>query len=97
MDDNRSNINNKSNQIRKFIKFDASLRLFAILFIALLSLAGFIPNLTFDVGGVVKHAFGWQSPNTMASNVIIVLLEFMYLKWNNFKVRHWIIIGFVFL
>ena len=87
----------KGINVKEFIRFDLKIRLFAILFIALLALLKIIPNIIVDIGGIEKHAFGWQSPNTMASNVIIVLLEFIYLKWDKLRKRDWILVGLVVL
>lgn len=87
----------KDINIKKFVGFDAKLRLYAILLIAMMSLLKIIPNLVFEKEGFIKYSFGWQSANTLASNVVIVLLELMYLKWDNFKTYHWIIVILVMI
>ena len=85
-------IASKNIEIQRFIRFDFHLRLGIIVTIFSLFLLGILDDSLLIRGDLVKHSFGWLHPNTLASNVIIVLLDYLYIKWNTLKLSNWAII-----
>lgn len=78
--------------IEKFIRFDFKIRTLIFIMLLLLSLTNIIDNYATLINGVYKYAFGWKHPNTCASTLILIALELMYIKYENFKLRHWFLV-----
>ncbi len=82
----------KGMDMEKFVAFDFKLRLLIFLALMVLSLAGVINNYSALINGSFKYAFGWKHPNTCASTLTLLALELMYLKWEKFRLRHWVLV-----
>lgn len=85
----------KDIDIKHFITVDMRIRIVIIIALFILSITGVIANYSGQINGTLKYAFGWQHPNTCASTIILVLLEWMYLKWNKFRWYNWLITAIV--
>lgn len=85
----------KDIDIKHFVSIDMRIRLAIIIVLFVLSMTGVISNFSREINGSLKYAFGWQHPNTCAAAIILVMLEWMYLKWENFKLKNWLIVAAV--
>lgn len=85
-------IASKEVDLERFVRFDVFVRLSSILFIFLLTILNVLPSAVMNIDGVQKHTFGWLSANTFASNVVIVLLEFLYIKWKRIRLRDYAVV-----
>lgn len=82
----------KDIDIKHFIKVDMQIRLLIIVILFILSITGIITNFSREINGSLKYAFGWQHPNTCASAIVLVLLEWIYIKWDKFRWNNWIVV-----
>ena len=64
----------------KFVRIDFTIRALLVAFIIILCLLNFLPNFTKMINGSFKQAFGFTHPNILGTNVIILMLENMYLN-----------------
>ena len=78
--------------IRRFVRFDMVVRLGFILLIFGLMLLGVLDDNILITAGNVKHSFGWLHSNTLASNAIIVLIDYIYIHWKKFKAYNFIVV-----
>lgn len=65
---------------REFIRFDIKIKLFWLFAILLLYYLGITKNFVGYINGAYKQALGFQHPNTFAMFVLIILLEWLYLR-----------------
>ena len=78
--------------IRRFVRFDMVVRLGFILLIFGLMLLGVLDDNILITAVNVKHSFGWLHSNTLASNAIIVLIDYIYIHWKKFKAYNFIVV-----
>jgi len=77
---------------KKFVKFDFKIKICLLIFITLLGITGIFPNFTREINGTFKQALGFYHPNTLGVFIIIILLEFIYLKENKLNLKDWVLI-----
>lgn len=70
----------------EFIRFDMKMKLFWLCIILLMCYLGITKNFIRYINGAYKQALGFQHPNTFAMFVLIILLEWLYLRS---KIMNW--------
>lgn len=70
---------------RKFIAFDMKLKIIWTALIILMCKAGIIRNFADYFNGTFKQSLGFQHPNTFAMFCFIILLEWLFLRYQNGK------------
>lgn len=63
-----------------------------VLFAALLSMAGVIPNLTFVRDGIVRNALGFLQPNNFGSRMLQISLAVYIIKYQRYRLQNYIFI-----
>lgn len=76
-------------------QFRTQLIIFA--FVLFSCFVGIIPDLTVDRGVLIRHSWGWNSPNCLMLNIFELSTIYLYLKRKNLKLYHFIIIGLILL
>ena len=73
----------------KFIKVDLILRVLLLLLVITLCYMGIIDNFKININGIDKQALGFSHPNTLGLFVFIILLEYIYLKFENIGLKEY--------
>lgn len=68
--------------IDQFVRFDIKLKLILLILIVGLCALGLIDNYSSIINGAYKQALGFSHPNTLASFSLLILLEYVYLRYN---------------
>lgn len=74
----------------RFLRFDIKLRIILCFLIIGLCLAGVFPNYTNVFNGILKMAYGFAHPNTLAAYVISILMEWVVIRYFKMKIWDWI-------
>ncbi|PFN80596.1 hypothetical protein COJ85_29715 [Bacillus sp. AFS076308] len=83
-------------EVRKAVKSIFYAQILAILVTISLALSGVIVNTTtIRDSGLVRQSFGFGHPNTFAQKVLQVSIIFLYLKYDQIKFKHLIIVGII--
>ena len=85
--------------LEDIVKVDIKIRTAALIILMLCSSLGIISNYSRIINETLKIAFGWLHPNAFCGSVVLVVMEWIYLKWERFSFRHLFVITpiFVFL
>ena len=84
-------------EIPELVRFDIKIRSTMIVFLMVCSLSGLIINFNRTINGTLKFAFGWSHPNSFCGAVMLVVIEWIYLKWNKLNLKHVFVILPVFI
>lgn len=76
---------------KKVILFDVKLKIISFICIVGLCLFGVIDNYTAIINGIYKNSVGFSHPNTFTCFIIIILLECLYLRFEQLKIYDFII------
>ena len=77
---------------QKFIRYDIKLKLFWFVMILLMWKAGIVQNFADYFNGTFKQSLGFQHPNTFAMFSLIILLEWLYLRYEKAKLPELLLI-----
>lgn len=83
--------------IRELIRVDIKTRAFIVILLFVLGLFGVVSFFSWEINGAVKFSFGWGHPNTFCGTVVIIVMEWLYLKWDKLSLKHYIVALLVLL
>lgn len=75
----------------KLLRYDLMLKLFMLFVIVGMCMVGITDNYSALINGTYKQAMGFAHPNTFTCYVLMILMEFLCVKFKNMKVYDWII------
>lgn len=89
----------KNVNLDKLLKIDLSIRIFATFLFVVLPFIGIIPNhIGVIIGGRPRTFFGWSHPNGMGQRMLLIVLEWIYIRHGRFKWYDYVgIVGIVVL
>ena len=76
----------KNIELKKLVSFDIKLKIIMLFIIVGLCLAGILDNYSAVINGTYKQAMGFSHPNTLTCFVLIILIEWLYLRYEELKV-----------
>ncbi|WP_302579574.1 hypothetical protein [Clostridium saudiense] len=76
--------------IEKFVKFDLKIKLFSLVLIISLCKLGVINNYTREINGAFKQGLGFSHPNFLTALVMIILIEWFYIRYHKLKLFDYI-------
>ena len=76
----------------KFILYDIKLKIFWLVMILLMWKVGIVRNFADYFNGIFKQSLGFQHPNTFAMFSLVILLEWLYLRYEKAKLPELLLI-----
>ncbi len=77
----------------KMIKFDFILKIFMLLILIILHYLGFTNDvIIYRLDGTIRNSMGLVHPNLLGTYIMILCLEFIYLKNKKLKLTHYLIL-----
>lgn len=70
---------------KSFLRMDLKLKLWIFITVILMSKLGLIANFSSVINGTRKQALGFSHPNVMAGVFIVILLEYLYLRYERLQ------------
>lgn len=81
----------------KFVQYDIKLKIFWFFMIILMCLVGITNNFSGYFNGTFKQALGFQHPNTFAMFGIVIMLEWLYLRYQKAQLPELLLIPLFWL
>lgn len=76
----------------QLVRVDLVTKLFVLISVLSMCFLGFIQNYSRYINGSYKQALGFSHPNMLSNIVFIILLEWMYIRYNKLKVWEYVLI-----
>lgn len=77
-------------EFKKIVRFDVKIKLPLFLLLVLLATTGIINNYQVTINGLYKQAYGFAHPNTFTCFAFVILLEIMYLRYQQMNWMDWV-------
>lgn len=75
----------------KIVRYDIKIKIFLLVTLVSLSLLGVINNYQALINGNFKQAFGFSHPNTFSCFAYVILLEWIYLRFDRLTLADWVL------
>lgn len=82
---------------RELVRVDIKTKAFIVILLFVLGLLGVVSFFSWEINGAVKFSFGWGHPNTFCGIVVIIIMEWLYLKWDRLTLKHYTVTLLVLL
>ena len=75
-----------------FIRLDIKIRIACIAMVMLMWKLGLSADVLFKRGAQVRHTLGFTNPNTLAMYIFIIIIEYLFLRWQHLNFYDFILI-----
>lgn len=76
----------------ELVRVDFAVKIFVLVTVLSLCFLGYLPNFTKLINGAYKQGLGFSHPNGLACIVFVILLEWMYIRYNKLKILDYVFI-----